>query len=72
MLTSRIQGYPKQEGVVSAPIKMEHVRERVRASQGFKDIQNRRGVVSVPIKVEHVRERVHASQGFKDIQNRRG
>jgi len=32
MLTSRIQGYPKQEGVVSASIKMEHVRERVRAS----------------------------------------
>jgi len=51
---------------------MEHVRERVRASQGFKDIQNRRGVVSAPIKMEHVRERVRASQGFKDIQNRRG
>ena len=29
--TSRQQ----QEGVVSAPLKMEHVRERVRASQGF-------------------------------------
>jgi hypothetical protein len=43
MLTSRIEGYQKQEGVVSAPINMEHVRERVRASQGFKDIQNRRG-----------------------------
>jgi hypothetical protein len=29
--TSRQQ----QEGVVSVPLKMEHVRERVRASQGF-------------------------------------
>ena len=69
---SSIQGQTKEEGVISVPLKMEHVRERVRVSQVFKDTPKRRGVISVPLKMEPVRERVRVSQVFKDRPKRRG
>jgi hypothetical protein len=45
----RIQGHAKPEGVISVPLKMEHVRERVHVSQAFKDRPKQEGVISAPL-----------------------
>jgi len=51
---------------------MEHVREYVRASQGFKDIQNREGGSFSPDKSGTRSRTCSCFPRIKDIQNREG